>query len=424
MTIDNNLESLIEAIDPLSEGLQIQNATHADAIWSNVLASTQPTRHKRRRLSYIGAGSFATLATTIAVLVGTLPGTAPLSAAAATLHQAALADASSARLPTLAAGQYYYQESHVSMVCQFAKAGVSSNNSLISYVSKGTMQSWTSPAGAGQIVITPTPVNQGGSHFATPADEARWVAEGKPFVPCALESASNTMVGNPANANPGPAGGYAASVSGYAGFGFILGIARQATPVYVNGIRVSFSLLLGGSQSTDLNAGTNVSNLPSDVAQITAMLANGEINTDGSTSSTPQVCPVDAVANAAPGCNTDQQLSLIEQLLQLPEASAKFGSVLYDILAQMPGATVAANTTDSFGNTGSTVTVPVGDSATAVSEFQVVLDPNSGALLSSTALDRVVPDGTISATYSPEAAISYGPISVAQSIGALPNAAE
>jgi|GEM_PF-1855674 hypothetical protein len=421
MTIDNNLESLIKAIDPLSDGLQNQNATRADAIWSNVLASTQPTRHKRRRLSYIGAGSFATLATTIAVLVGTLPGTAPLSAAAATLHQAALADASSATLPTLAVGQYYYQEAQVSMVCQFAKAAGSSNNNWITYVSKGTMQSWTSPSSAGQIVITPTPVNQGGSHFATPADESRWVAEGKPFVPCALLNSSNTMVGNPANANSqSSAGGFAASVSGYSGFGFVLGIAQQATPVYVNGIPVS--LILNGNQSTALNAGTNVTNLPSDVAQIAAMLANGEISTDGSTSSTPQVCPVDAVANAAPGCDTNQQLSLIEQLLQLPEASAKFGSVLYDILAQMPGATVTANTTDSFGNTGSTVTVPVGGSAAAVSELQVVLDPNSGALLSSTALDRVATDGTISATFSPEAAISYGPVSVVQSTGALPNA--
>jgi hypothetical protein len=421
MTIDNNLEGLFKAIDPLNTELENRNATHADAIWSNVLASTQPTRHKRRRLSYIGAGSLATLATAAAVLVGTLPGTAPLSAAAAILHQAALADASSATLPTLAAGQYYYQEAQVSMVCQFAKAGGSSDNNWIAYVSKGTMQSWTSPNNAGQIVITPTPVNEGGSHFATPADEARWVSEGKPFVPCALANASNTMVGNPANANSQSSyGGFAASVSGYSGFGFILGIARQATPVYVNGIPIS--LILGGSQSAALNAGTNVTNLPSDVAQITAMLANGEINTDGSTSSTPQVCPVDAGTNAAPGCNTDQQLSLIEQLLQLPEASAKFGSVLYDILAQMPGATVAANTTDSFGNTGSTVTVPVGGSAAAISELQVVLDPNSGALLSSTALDRVAPDGTVSATYSPEAAISYGPISIVQSTGALPNA--
>ena len=68
------------------------------------------------------------------------------------------------------------------------------------------------------------------------------------------------------------------------------------------------------------------------------------------------------------------------------------------------------------------VTVPVGGSAAAVSELQVVLDPNSGALLSSTALDRVATDGTISATFSPEAAISYGPVSVVQSTGALPNA--
>jgi hypothetical protein len=421
MTIDNDLEGLFRAIDPLSSELEIENAIHAEAIWSKVLASTRPIHRKRRGLSYVGVGSLATLATVTAVLLGTLPGTAPLGAAAATLRQAALADASSATLPTLAAGQYYYQEAQVSMVCQFAKAGGSSDNRWISYVSKGTMQSWTSPDSVGQIVITPTPVNQGGSHFATPADEARWLAEGKPFVPCALLNTSNTMVGNPANANSqSPAGGFAASVSGYSGFGFILGIAQQATPVYVNGVPVS--LVLGGGQSPSLSAGTNVSVLPSDVDQIASMLANGEINADGSTSNTPQICPVDAGANAAPGCNTNQQLSLIEQLLQLPEASAKFGSVLYDILAQMPGATVATNSTDSFGNTGSAVTVPVGGSAAATSEFQVVVDPNSGALLSSTALDQFATDGTASATYSPEASISYGSISVAQTVGALPSA--
>jgi hypothetical protein len=104
--------------------------------------------------------------------------------------------------------------------------------------------------------------------------------------------------------------GYAASVSGYSGFGFILGAAQQATPVDVNGVLVS--LVLGGSQSPALSAGINVTILPSDVAKIESMLANGEINTDGSVSSSPQVCTLHAAPNAAPGCNTDQQLALIE----------------------------------------------------------------------------------------------------------------
>ena len=424
MTMNSNLEDLLRSLDPLTEELAQKNELRRDAVWAAVLAKQVPTparpRIRRRRL--IGASSLATVGAAVALVVGLLPGTVQLSAAATTLRQAALADASAATLPALAAGQYYYQEAQVSMLCQFAKAGGTSNNAWIAYVSKGTMQSWTSPDSIGQIVITPTPVNEGGSHFATPADGARWVAEGRPFVPCALLSSSNALVGNPANANTwNSRGGYAASVSGYSGLGFVLGVARQATPVNVNGVPVSS--VLGGTQSPALSAGTNVTNLPSDVATIESMLANGEINTDGSVSSSPQVCPLDAAPNAAPGCNTNQQLALIEQLLQLPTASAKFGSVLYDVLAQMPGATVAKNTTDGFGNVGSSVTVPVGGSAAAaVEEFQVVFDPTTGALLSSTALDRVARDGTTTTTYSPVAAISYGTISVVQSIGAQPSA--
>lgn len=421
MTMNSNLEDLLRSLDPLTEELDQKNELRRDALWATVLAEQAPTparpRVQRRRL--IGVGSLAAVGAAAALVFGLLPGTAPLSAAAATLHQAALVDASAATLPPLAAGQYYYQQAQMSMVCQFAKAGGSSDNSWITYVSKGTMQSWTSPTSTGRIVITPTPVNEGGSHFATPADEARWIAEGKPFVPCALMNSTNALIGNPANANPGGSkGGFAASVSGYSGLGFVLGVAQQATPVYVNG--APLSLVLSGSQNPSLSSGTNVTVLPSDVAKIESMLANGEINTDGSVSSSPQVCPLDAAPNAVPGCNTDQQLALIEQLLQLPTASAKFGSVLYNILAQMPGATVTTNTTDSFGNIGSTVTVPVGGSlATATSEIQFVLDPTTGALLSSTALSRVAPGG---ATYSPEAAISYGTISVVQSIGAHPGA--
>ena len=421
MTPNSNLDELLRALDPLSDELDQENARHRDEVWTQVIAQREPTRSRIRRRRLIGASSLATVGAAIALVVGLLPGSAPPSAAAATLHQAALADASSVALPTLASGQYYYQEAQVTMTCEFAGTKALGSDPWIAYISKGTMQSWTATDGSGQIVITPTPVNEGGSHFATSADQSKWVAQGKPFVPCALAGASNQLGGNPANANTQSTyGGSATSVVGYGGFGFILGMAQVATPVTVNGNPES--LVIGAGQTKYLSQGVNITNLPGNVGQIASMLANGEINTDGSVSSTPKVCPVDAVPNAAPGCDTNQQLALIEQLLQLPEASAKFGSVLYEILAQMPGATVATNTTDSFGNTGSTVTVPLGGSVTSDSEFQVVLDPTSGALLSSTALSRVAPDGTTSATYSPEAAISYGPISVVQGIGALPNA--
>lgn len=420
MTPTSHLEELLRALDPLTEELDQENARHRDAVWSRVVAEQLPARSRTRRRRVIGASSLATVGAAVALVIGFLPGTAPLGAAAATLHRAALADASSASLPTLADGQYFYQKAQVTMTCEFSSASSTGSDPWITYVSNGTMQSWTSSGGNGRIVITPMPVNEGGSHFATAADESKWISEGKPFVPCALANASNQLGGNPANLNQQSTyGGFAYSVSGFGGFGFVLGAAKVATPVSVNGSPVS--LVIGAGQNQILSQGANITNLPKDVGQIASMLANGEINTDGSVSSTPQACPADLAANAAPGCDTNQQLALIEQLLQLPEASAKFGSVLYDVLAQMPGATVATNITDTFGNIGSTVTVPVGGSVTSTSEFQVVLNPASGALLSSTALSRIGVDGTTRATYSPEAAISYGPIAVVNSIGTLPS---
>lgn len=419
MTPISNLDDLLRALDPLSEELDRENAGHRDVVWTRVVANEAPKFSHRRRRRLIGVGSLAAVGAVTALVISLVSTTTPLSAAAATLQRAALADASSAALPTLEDGQYFYQESQVTMTCEFTGTKTSGANPWIAYVSKGTLQSWTSSDGSGQIVITPAPVNESGSHFATPADESKWVAQGRPFVPCALANADNQLGGNPADANrQSTYGGFATSMVGYGGFGFILGIAQVAKPVTANGIHAS--LVIGAGQTKILSQGANITNLPDDVGQIASMLANGEINTDGSVSPAPQVCPVDAVASAAPGCDTNQQLALIQQLLQLPEASAKFGSVLYDILAQMPGATVTPNTTDSYGNTGTTVTVPVGGSATSDSEFQVILDPSTGALLSSTALSRVGVDGVVSSTYSPEASISYGPISIVKGIGTLP----
>ncbi len=417
MTTNSNLDDLLRSLDPLTEELDQEIARRRNAVWTQVVAQEEPARPPVRRRRLTAVSSLATVGAAVALVFGLLPGTAPLNAAAATLHRAALADASSATLPMLTAGQYYYQEAQVSMDCTFA----SEKSPLIEYVSEGTMESWTSPDGTGQIVITPTPVDQGGSHFATPADEAAWVAAGKPFVPCALSSPSNTLNGNPANANTqGNLGGYAATVSGYSAFGVILGDAKVATPVNENGVP---SLILSGDQNTALSAGANVANLPSDVSQLVTMLANGEINTDGSISTTPQVCPWNAMPGVGTGCDTNQQLALIKELLQLPDASAKFGSVLYQVLAQMPGATVVTSATDSFGNTGTSVTVPVNVGTTTTGGFQVLISPTTGTLLSSTDLLRAgYGIGTNSTLFPPDASIGYGPISVVQGIGTLPSA--
>jgi hypothetical protein len=407
MTPNSNLEELLRSLDPFSEGVR-EDDSRRDDVWDRVLAEVSPSRRRGRR-RVIALSTLATAGAATALIVGLLPGSAPLSAAAATLHRAALDDASAAALPTLGAGQYYYQENQVALTCSFAGMTANGWGPWVTYDSVATMQSWTSPNSPGQDVITPTAIDQGGSHFATPSDEANWVAEGKPMVPCAFggtpplpSSASYT------SRTMQPAQVESESIQSFGGFGFSTP-TQVGTPAPILGVN-------GGLQ-TEVLANALLA-LPDDVVQIQAMLANGEINADGSISDSPQVCPL--TADTVPGCNTDQELTLIEQLLRDPEASAKLGSVLYQVLEQMPGATVAANTPDSFGNIGTTLTVPVGGTTSSGEEFQVVLDPSTGALLSSTLLTNTNANGTTTPTFSPDAALSYGPVEVVNALGAVP----
>jgi hypothetical protein len=321
----------------------------------------------------------------VALAVGLVPTAPPLSAAAATLKEAATVDAPAAALPVLGAGEYYYQDSVVSQVCSFADPSMTAN---ITYIAYGTMQSWSNGAGSGQVTVTPSTFDGAGSHFATPQDQAAWVAAGEPFVPCALADASNELAGNPANANTVPAfPGDAFSISGYAGFGFFLGPQGE-----------DFS-------SSELAGATNINNLPSDPATIEAMLADGEIGLDGSLSSTPQVCPWGGASDTI-GCSDSQQVSIIQHLMSAPDASAKLGAVLYQVLSQMPGATEVGTVTTTDGQSGAEIIVSNAENE----RFVVVLNPTTGSLYSCSEL--------ISGDPAPAAQITYGPINVVQGIGA------
>jgi hypothetical protein len=174
--------------------------------------------------------------------------------------------------------------------------------------------------------------------------------------------------------------------------------------------------------------------LPASVSQIAALLANGQITPWGLVLDTPQVCPTTSQpllpvkgqdptsATTTTGCDANQQLAIIEQLLQFPGAAQKLGSVLYDIAAQTPGAQVTPNAIDSFGATGSLLTVPLTSPAgsgtnTGTDLLEILLDPTSGALLSTT----VVSSGIATSNGSSTSAISYGPLGVVNGIGAVPS---
>jgi hypothetical protein len=308
------------------------------------------------------------------------------SAAATLLHRVATLDAPSANLPALGPGDYYHQSSNVQMFCGFS--GVSTPSTplppVILYNTTGVRQSWTSDSG-GQVDLVANPTGVGGSNFATPADRAQWIADGEPENPC-----------NPADPTSGaPSGG----MSGYAGFGFMF---EQ-----------------NSSEQTD--AGEAMNQLPTDPSTLGQMLAEGEINQNGTMSSTPQVCPLVLFAPGAPvqptqptapagtptGCSPIRETELIVALLQIPDASAKLGSALYTLLAQMPQATLAG-TANVQGVEGSVVTLPLGANET----LNVVIDPTTGMLLQCTVTFLNETDANTGTVIPLSDVITYGSISV------------
>lgn len=414
MTPNTNLEDLLRSLDPLTQELDSENATHADAVWEKVQSRSLPAHRHSRRRRWVGVGSLATVGVATAMAIGLLPGTSPISAAAATLRDAARADAAAAALPALAPGQYYYQEAHIAVTCVYTTTPDTGAGVTMTYLSEGTMHNWTSANGVVETTLTPTAMDEGGSHFATSADQSAWIAAGRPFINCPLALNSTT-----------DGTGQGTTTVEMDGWGFVQRFAKL----------FKVSTFEGGGQPFDFFtvAGGVLVRLPASVPQIATLLANGQVTQWGLVLASPQVCPTtvkpllpvkgqeSAPTTTTTGCNANQQLAIIEQLLQFPGAAQKLGSVLYDIAAQMPGATVTPNVIDNFGATGSLLTIPLASSgepgtSSGADVLEILFDPTSGALLSTT----VVSPGAATRSGTSTSSIGYGPIGVVNGIGAVP----
>lgn len=353
-------------------------ARDTDAAWRDLLEMIEAPvpRHSRRRVrSLIALSSFGLVGGAVTLVVATMSVT-PLSAAAATLQRAAHLDASAASLPVLGPGQTLTQGEEVSTICQVSSPSMVQGATPITYLAAGTVTSSTDSAGQSTVTITPGALGADGGHFASATDEARWVAAGRPFIPCALGDASNQFAGNPANSNQGSAyGGYSATVSGFGGFGFTV----SSSPSTIDGFVA------------------RVNELPSDPAQLASMLAAGEVAPDGTTSPNPQVCPLTPSATTT-GCDATQQVEIAAQLLQLPDASAKLGAVLYQVAATLPGSRLVGTVTTPLGASGTGVVVPLGTEET----LELVINPSTGSLLECVA----------SIGGAPVATVSYGSLTV------------
>lgn len=351
MTERDENAGLVSLLDRTTSAERDWASNREDAIWSTVLERSVP-RSKHRRRWHLAGTSVVLVAVAGALVGGLLPSMTASSAAAAVLKRAAVLDAPSASLPALGPGDFYYESSKVQVFCSF-NGPSSVSDPLppgILYVTTGVRTSWTNGSG-GHVDVLVNPTGVGGSNFATPADEAQWISEGKPENAC-----------NPGGQVTGKPGG----LSFYDGFGF--------------------AFQTNSSQQTD--AGVAINQLPTDVSALGQMLAQGEINQNGTTSPTPQVCPwvmfapgtavqpTQPTSGSTTGCSPTQEAQLIVALLQLPDASAKLGSALYTLLAQMPQSTLAG-TTNVDGVQGTVVTLPLGANET----LSVVLDATTGTLL-------------------------------------------
>ena len=383
-------EELLRAIDPANED-QFDDGV-MDALWLQIrdrIDEPSVRAHSRSRL-YWGASLSGVVAVAMTLVIA-LSGM-PTSALAATLKAAASQSAPQAAFPPLGPGQYYFQQSTISLTCQVSSPAMSPGEAPLTYVADGTMQSWTAGDGSGRVVITPTPVDAGGSHFISPSDEARWITLGRPFIPCALSDSSNQLGGNPTNNNSASSyGGYASTVSGYSGFGMTLASSPQKTLV---------------------SSSANVNNLPQSPAGILALLAAGRLGVDGTVNAASGACPIsDGTNTSSVGCSPSEQLAILEQLLQLPDASAKLGSALYQVTENLPGVTLVGPVALSSGATGTAVQVSLNPNET----FQVVLNPSTGDLVSCAEL--VTTKGVTTKVGS----IDYGPVVIAKGQGIVPS---
>jgi hypothetical protein len=415
MTEHFQATELLRAANPATN-FEIDNA-RLDQIINRVVAIQAPTRRSiLRTWKMKSASAVVAVGAATALIFGFLPGTSPLSAAAATLHRAARADSAATALATLAPGQYYYQEAHVAITCVYTTTSASGAGESMTYVSEGTLQNWTSANGAVETTVTPTVMDEGGSHFATSADQSTWIAAGRPFIACPFAQHSAT-----------DGTGQGTTTIELDDWGFAQRFAKLSFLSQGHGGELPFDFF---NLTSD-----QLVQLPASVSQIAALLANGQITPWGLVLDTPQVCPTTSnpqlppVKGQAPtsattqtGCDATQQLAIIEQLLQFPDAAQKLGSVLYNIAAQTPGSQVTPYVTDSFGVTGSLLTVPLTSFAgsgtnSGADVLEILLDPTSGALLSTT----VVSSGIATSNGVSTSAIGYGPVGVVNGIGAVPS---
>jgi len=295
------------------------------------------------------------------------------SSAVTFLNHAIAVTNSQPPIPTLGAGQYYYESVHSSGIaaCRVVTlpdgstglyAGTTIGQPFLVYVVSWDQESWTTENGSGGV----RDVN-GTGHFINSAQQSQWVADGSPSLNnCAGPLTTSTI--SPTTTAP--------------------------------------------------EDGSGILALPTSPSALGSLIAQGRVNPYGVVSPSNVMCPTTARGGAptpdANGqCSTTEQFDIASALLQQTEGPQLLGPALFHILAKLPGVSDVGSVTDAEGRVG------VGIEYTGAGHSTVfVIDPTSGQLLEeqSLASNSTLATGGISAG-TVTSTITFGTLSVVNGLG-------
>src|SRR5665213_112523 len=290
------------------------------ATFATVMARTGNSKARERRVgthvSWRRPRVFGLAAATIAA-VTTIPLAftvlSPTTSSAVTFLNHAIAVTNSQRpIPSLGAGQYYYESVHQSGIaaCRVVtlpdgstglEAGVTNGQPFLVYVESWDQERWTTANGSGGV----RDVN-GTGHFINSAQQSQWVADGSPSLDnCAGPLTTSTI--SPTTNAPGDGSGLLA--------------------------------------------------LPTSPSALGSLIAQGRVNPYGVVSPTNVMCPTTAGGgapspNANGQCSTEAQFDIASALLKQTEGPQLVGPALFQILAKLPGVSDVGSVTDAEGRVG------------------------------------------------------------------------
>jgi len=351
------------------------------ATFATVMARTGNSTARERRVGthvswrrprVFGLAAAAIAAVTTIPLAFTV--LSPTTSSAVTfLNHAIAVTNSQPPIPTLGAGQSYYESVHNSGIaaCRVVTlpdgsrelyAGTNIGQPFLVYVESWDQERWTTANGSGGVRDT-----NGTGNFINSAQQSQWVADGSPSLENCAGPLTNSTISPTTNAP---------------------------------------------------EDGSGLLALPTSPSALGGLIAQGRVNPFGVVSPTNVMCPSTAAGGAptpdANGqCSTAAQFDIASALLQQTEGPQLVGPALFQILAKLPGVSDVGSVTDAEGRVG------VGIEYTGAGNSTVfVIDPTSGQLLEEQTLapnSALAAGGIAAGTVT--STITFGTLSVVNGLG-------